>query len=204
MRWCVLPSHSPRETLIVFAAESPIAHPGVAFAFEIAFTVLMGLAAVLDVRQRRIPNWIVVLIFVLGTLTLMMGIGIRAGAIRVIEGTSVGLLIWLPVWTIGKMGAGDVKFFAACAAWLGPRLALEASLVSAFLGGVLALVWVSRRAIEARGAIEAPRQLAGVSALGTGSPDDTEDTEVSRVTLPYGVAMAAGLTLTAWFPHLIH
>jgi prepilin peptidase CpaA len=203
MRWCVFPSHSLQENLIVFSAETPIAHPDVSFAFEIAFTVLMGIAAVLDARHRRIPNSIVVLIFSLGTLSLMMGIGLRAGAVRVIEGSSVGLLIWLPVWIIGKMGAGDVKFFAACAAWLGPRLALDASLISAFLGGVLALVWVSRRAIEARSAIEAPRQIAAVPAMGMGNPDDREDTEVSRVTLPYGVAMAVGLTLTAWFPHLI-
>jgi prepilin peptidase CpaA len=203
MGWCVLPSHSARVILLVFAAEAPIAHSSIAFAFGIAFTVLMGIAAVLDVRQRRIPNSIVVLILSLGTLYLMMGIGFRAGAIRVIEGSTVGLLIWLPVWIIGKMGAGDVKFFAAGAAWLGPRLALNASLISAFLGGVLALVWVCRRAVEARGAIGAPRQIAAVPALGTGSPDDSTDAAVSRVTLPYGVAMAVGLTLTAWFPHLI-
>jgi prepilin peptidase CpaA len=203
MRWCALPSHSPQENLIVFSAKAPIAHPGVIFAFEIGFTVLMGIAAVLDARHRRIPNSIVVLIFSLGTLSLMMGIGLRAGVVRVIEGSSVGLLIWLPVWIFGKMGAGDVKFFAACAAWIGPRLALDAALISAFLGGVLALVWVSRRALEARGAIEGPRQIATVPIIGIGSPDDREDAEVSRVTLPYGVAMAAGLTLTAWFPHLI-
>ena len=117
MGWCVLPSHSPRVILLVFAAEAPIAHSSIAFAFGIAFTVLMGIAAALDVRHRRIPNSIVVLILSLGTLYLMMGLGFRAGAVRVIEGSTVGLLIWLPVWIIGKMGAGDVKFFAASAAW---------------------------------------------------------------------------------------
>jgi prepilin peptidase CpaA len=203
MRWCVPPSHSPQEGLLVFAADTWIVHSSIAFAFGIAFTVLVSIAAVLDVRHRRIPNSVVVLIFSLGTLYLTMGIGLRAGAVRVVEGISVGLLIWLPVWIIGKMGAGDVKFFAASAAWLGPRLALDASLISAFLGGVLALVWVCRSALEARGAIESPRQVAAVPACGTLVPEDREDTEVSRVTLPYGVAMAVGLTLTAWFPHLI-
>jgi prepilin peptidase CpaA len=203
MRWCVLPSRSPQEILIVFAAETPIAHPGVTFAFAVAFSVLMGIAAISDVRHRRIPNWIVVLILMLGTLCLTMAFGLRAGAVRVIEGSIVGLVIWLPVWILGKMGAGDVKFFAASAAWLGPRLALDASLISAFLGGVLALVWVSRRALEARGAIEAPRQISSVPTLGTARRVDSADAEVSRVTLPYGVAMAVGLALTAWFPHLV-
>jgi prepilin peptidase CpaA len=201
MRWCVLPSHLPQEGLLVFAADTLIAHPS--FAFGIAFTVLLSIAAVLDVRHRRIPNSIVVLIFSLGALYLTMGMGPRAGALRVIEGFTVGLLIWLPVWIMGKMGAGDVKFFAAGAASLGPRLALDASLISAFLGGVLALVWVCWRTVAARGVIEAPRQIASVNAVGTRGPDDSEDAEVNRVSLPYGVAMAVGLSLTTWFPHLI-
>jgi len=203
MGWCVLSSHSLREILIVFAADAPIAHPGIAFAFGIVFTALMSIAAVSDVRRRRITNAIVVLILSLGTLYLIVGLGFRAGVLRLAEGSAVGLLIWLPVWMIGKMGAGDVKFFAASAAWLGPRLALDASLISAFLGGVLALVWVVRRVVEANGAMEPPRQSVGAPVIRMSSRDENEDAVVSRVSLPYGVAMAVGLTLNAWFPHLL-
>ena len=96
-----------------------------------------------------------------------------------------------------------MKFFAASAAWLGPRLALDASLISAFLGGVLALVWVVRRVVEANGAMEPPRQSVGAPVIRMSSRDENEDAVVSRVSLPYGVAMAVGLTLTAWFPHLL-
>ena len=105
MGWCVLSSHSLREILIVFAADAPIAHPGIAFAFGIVFTALMSIAAVSDVRRRRITNAIVVLILSLGTLYLIVGLGFRAGVLRLAEGSAVGLLIWLPVWMIGKMGA---------------------------------------------------------------------------------------------------
>ena len=187
----------------MIAAETAIAQPGVSLAFGIAFTVLMGVAAASDIRHRRIPNSIVVLIFSLGALFLTMCIGVRPGAIQLLEGGGTGLLVWLPLWIVGKMGAGDVKFFAASAAWLGPRLALDASLTSALLGGVLALVWMFRRAVEARGEIEVPHQIASCAAVGPRTSDGRQDAEISRITLPYGVAMAAGLTVTAWYPHLI-
>jgi len=109
---------------------------------------------------------------------------LRQAAITVLEGAATGLVVWLPFWVLGMLGAGDVKFFAAAAAWLGPRLALYAALLSALLGAVLALGWlfarVNRR--EPDGAA-APKRLD---------------------TIPYGVAMAAGLAINAWFPHLFH
>jgi len=89
------------------------------------------------------------------------------------------------------MGAGDVKFFAAAAAWLGPRGTLSAALVTALLGGVLGIGWVLARKLarnDAGGAntIAAPGERAGERA--------------STVTLPYGVAMALGLGVAAWIP----
>jgi Flp pilus assembly protein protease CpaA len=102
------------------------------------------------------------------------------------------------------LGAGDVKFFAAAAAWLGPRLALEAALTSAVFGGVIALVWLLSRAWPSN----AKAQIPGVAADST--RDNCEkvggerDATQRSVSLPYGVAMAAGLAITAWFPHLFH
>jgi len=176
----------------MIAAETGFAHSGRDAALLIAFTVLMGIAAASDVRSRRIPNSIVVLIFALGALFLMKGMGVSAGSAQLLEGAGTGLIVWIPMWLIGKLGAGDVKFFAAGAAWLGPHLALNASVTSALLGGALALVFMGRRKVATPDRMEilAPRVAPA-------------EGEVSRETLPYGVAMAAGLTLTAWFPHLI-
>jgi len=102
----------------------------------------------------------------------------------VLEGAATGLVVWLPFWALGMLGAGDVKFFAAAAAWLGPRLALYAALLSALLGAMLALGWLFARAY---------RHEPGSSAA------------LQRVdTIPYGVAMAAGLAINAWYPHLFH
>jgi prepilin peptidase CpaA len=131
----------------------------------------------------------------------MVAMGARAGAVQVLEGAATGLLIWFPVWMIGKIGAGDVKFFAASAAWLGPRLALDAALSSALAGGILALVWVFRR-VAVRGEVHAPERTSAWTITKIAGLDGSPDTAVIRVTLPYGLAMAAGLTFTAWFSHI--
>ena len=52
---------------------------------------------------------------------------------------------------LGVLGAGDVKLFAAGAAWLGPAGVWPATTYAALAGGVLALGWVvlgRRRPLE--------------------------------------------------------
>jgi Flp pilus assembly protein protease CpaA len=98
-----------------------------------------------------------------------------------------------------------VKFFAAASAWLGPRLALDAALVSAALGGALALLWLLRRGTWGSTAMP-ERSGIGLAPRGDspGAGGDELDARERTIMLPYGVAMAAGLAVTAWFPHLIH
>jgi prepilin peptidase CpaA len=180
------------------------ARSGIGLAFGITFTLLLVAAAGMDVRYRRISNVLVLAIFVLGALFAALSEGPRDAALRVLEGVGTGLAVWLPLWALGKLGAGDVKFFAAACAWLGPWLALEAALASAMLGGALALSWLLWRA--------ASKSAVSLDFSGPGAPVDDERDGLGRIldarelssTLPYGVAMAAGLAITAWFPHLMY
>ena len=103
------------------------ARSGVDLAFAVSFIVLMVAAATLDVECRRIPNALVLAILLIGVLFALYG-RTRDGTLRVLEGAGMGLGVWIPFWALGMIGAGDVKFFAAASAWLGPRLALDAAL----------------------------------------------------------------------------
>jgi prepilin peptidase CpaA len=171
--------------------------------FGAAFTVLMVVAARVDVRSRRIPNVLALVTFVLGVAFATLLVGPRDGAVRVLGGAGTGMALWFPFWVLGMLGGGDVKFFAAASAWLGPRLALEAALVSAAVGGVLALWWLLRR-----GGRTAMPERASVGLAprcdSRGAGGDELDAMERIIMLPYGVAMATGLVVTAWFPHLIH
>ena len=165
----------------------------------VTFTVLVGMAAGTDLRYRRIPNSLAFTILVVGSVFAVLTVGAAEAIPRVLEGCAAGFVLWFPFWALRMLGAGDVKFFTAAAAWLGPWLALEATLLSALLGGVIALLSLLPRARLVLGGTVAGGPSTECEKVGAG-----RDTFKGSNSLPYGVAMAAGLAITAWFPHLIY
>lgn len=102
-----------------------------------------------DVRARRIPNQLVLW----GTLaglalqaSVTPGAGLFAepfgalGLLRGAYGLGLGLLLLLPMYALGAMGAGDVKLMAMVGAFLGPEEIVGAALFSMMAGGVLAVL----------------------------------------------------------------
>ena len=93
-------------------------------------------AAMVDLRSRRIPN---VLTFgaaaaariVAGMMSGPSALAMSGG------GWLLGLALWLPIYALGGMGAGDVKLLAALGAWLGPAAVLYVALYAAVAGGLL-------------------------------------------------------------------
>ena len=110
-------------------------------------TVVAGataVAAVVDVKTRRVPNWLTFGVAALGiTMAAVRLDGV--GVVGALEGLGVGLLIMLPGHVIGKTGAGDVKLLAAVGTLLGPASIAMAFLYSAIAGGALAVFVAIRR-----------------------------------------------------------
>jgi len=165
-----------------------------------AFTSFVVYACVSDLRTRRIPNELVLLLAITG-LAYSTGIGtLSQGLLRGVAGLLTGLLIWLPFWLLGWLGAGDVKFFAGAAAWLGPSGALEAGAIGAVIGAVLTVAWLGwergvRVAVEkSLIAMIHPRILTSASV----------NSRDSHSLVPYGIALAAGVLVVSWFPALLH
>ena len=163
----------------------------------IAFLALsLGLAAavVIDVRTRRIPNWLTGAIAGAG-----FGLAFGGGGVTPWEaflGLAAGLVLMLPGHVIGATGAGDVKLMAAIGAFLGPGLVFRAFLYSAVAGGVLALVVAVRRGLLADTVMTTTQLVTSPSvareAVAAGG------TRNNRVA--YGPAIAAG-TLIALLVH---
>ncbi len=103
-----------------------------------------SLAAVIDLRTRRIPNLLT------GSLAVI-GIGLAAAQLGTVGlgGALVGFLLgfafMLPGNVFGATGAGDVKLFAAAGALLGPATTVRAFFFTAIAGGVIALFVALRR-----------------------------------------------------------
>lgn len=177
---------------------SPFSESVYGLAAGICFVFALFMASVTDLRSRRIPNRLVVVLGLLGVLYSVIAVETPVGIARALLSCAIGFMLWIPFYALRMLGAGDVKLFAAASCWLAPSQVFSAALVSAFAGGLLSVVGLVlahglglttfRIAHLARD----PRLLATPLAVPAG-----------RRTLPYGIAMAVGLALIAWFPRLL-
>jgi prepilin peptidase CpaA len=108
-------------------------------------------AAVYDVRYRRIPNWLTVLGVVVG-LALNAWLRQQAGPIPWWPGLKFGLIgmgvafgVYFFLYAMHAMGAGDVKLMAAVGAMVGWQDWFAIFLITALIGGVMALILVTAR-----------------------------------------------------------
>src|SRR6476646_2522394 len=108
---------------------------------KIALIAVVASAAFYDVRTRKIPNW-------LNLSGLVLGLGLNTlllhahGIMVALLGLGLSLLIYIPLYLIRGMGAGDVKLMAAVGSIAGPQNWLVIFVVTALLGGLVALVVV--------------------------------------------------------------
>jgi prepilin peptidase CpaA len=107
-----------------------------------------ALGAAIDIRSRRVPNWLTLGITVAGlalAATHVSGLSLPGA----LAGMALGLAVMLPGHMIGATGAGDVKLLAALGTMLGPKAIVLAFVYSAIAGGVLAvLVALQRRRFD--------------------------------------------------------
>ena len=110
----------------------------------IVISVVLVVAAVIDGYKLKVPNWITFPLVISGWIASGLLFG-WSGLGWSLVGTVVGLLLLLPAYAIGGMGAGDVKLMAGVGAWLWGMVTFYAFCVSALVGGVIAIAMVLSR-----------------------------------------------------------
>ena len=150
-----------------------------------------GASAVVDLRTRRVPNWL--------TLTITgVGISLAAGHLTTVSiaaalgGFVVGLLLMMPGHMIGATGAGDVKLFAALGSLLGPSRIGVAFVYTAILGGALAVMVAMYR-----GRLEATLQETATLVLTGGSNVAEIERPTADNRFAYAPAIALGALVSA-------
>lgn len=169
---------------------------------NVALLVVLFLASAFDIARRRIPNRLLAA-GLLTALALHLASGQPSSLLSTyLAGFAVGMLMFLPLYLMAAMAAGDVKLMATVGAFLGPSLAFQSSLATYCAGGLLALAIVlckrrSRSAFANAGALLHPLllRLSGVRL----APDATPVASVGG--MPYAVAISAGTTLVMWLRH---
>lgn len=129
----------------------------VAFLFLI---VLLFSAAHFDLKERRIPNQ-VILIGLAGVATLA-----ASGGLPTLGAAALGLIVTLalfsPIYFLGWLGGGDIKLIALVGGFFGVEQILPVVLFITLAGGALSLIYVS---LSRLGLVD-PRVPYAVAVLG--------------------------------------
>ena len=155
---------------------------------------LLGIAVVSDLRHHRIPNLLIVLGLVLGLAAQAYSSGVT-GVGNGLLGMLIGFGIFLPMYALGGMAAGDVKLMAMVGTFLSPHDALWAALFSLIAGGLCGflMVFVRGQVQQTFGRYWLMLRARAYFAPGTD--------EVAGKPFPYSLAILLGtLTSVFWLP----
>jgi prepilin peptidase CpaA len=162
-------------------------------------SVTLVIAAVIDGLRLKVPNWITAPMILSGLVysawaTQAAGGSWLQGLVVGLLGAGVGLLLLLPAYAIGGMGAGDVKLLAGIGAWMHAGVTLEAFAVSALVGAVLAIVLVIYHNTWTRHRTQFWQILQEIVTIR--NPDYLSMIAAERkprmLLLPYGIPIAIG------------
>jgi prepilin peptidase CpaA len=163
---------------------------------QILLAALVISAAVFDFRTRRIPNWLCAAGFLCGfafQIVLFRWTGARDAAL----GAGLALLIYVPLFALRAVGGGDVKLMAAVGSIGGPQSWIAIFLITAILGGAIALVMITVKGRVARTMRNVGILLSELAHLR--APHRVEqELDVSSgqgLRLPHGCTIAAGTML---------
>ena len=158
---------------------------------------LVAMAAVTDVRARRIPNWLTLTVALSGLGQSVTPWGVTTPAVS-IYGLLAGFAITFLLYSVGGRGAGDVKLTAGIGAWLGPTPVLIVLAAAAIVSLVVA---VGRSAARGRlGALLRNTGLMLISLLNVRRLGAQRVIETGRYAgsidrpMPYTVSMLVATT----------
>ena len=162
-------------------------------AFQILLVLLALTAALFDFRQKRVPNWLTFSGVLLG-LAVNSFLFELPGLWLALQGLGLALLIYLPIYLLRGMGAGDVKLMAAIGAILGPANWLGVLVLTSLFGALFGLIVIARQARMSRTLFNVGLILASLrqrQAPYHANPElDVRDNRA--VSLPHAVAIACG------------
>src|SRR5437016_13890574 len=102
--------------------------------------VVLVTAAVIDIRSRRIPNWVSLPFLMAGIIVSGYREGL-AGVAQSMAGIGLAVAVLGILCYLRGMGMGDLKLCAAIGAWIGPGQLGFALVMTFIAGAVIGVVW---------------------------------------------------------------
>jgi prepilin peptidase CpaA len=157
----------------------------VGYDFAALVALYIALAAVLDYRTKKIPNWLTVPSAVLG-LAFNAFAPHGLGPVAALVGFAVGFGLLLLPWILGGGGMGDVKMLAALGAWMGPMLLLISFGLAAVLAAAGAAIVIATSTMTTGIVATQDRYIRA----GAGANASANQPRKMRRVLPFAVPVA--------------
>lgn len=106
--------------------------------------LLLSAAVIIDQRERRIPNSLILAGLIIG-LSWNIAVSGFAGAAFALKGLLAGIALLFIPFALKGMGAGDVKLLGMVGAFKGALFAFSTFIAMALWGGLIAVVLLIKR-----------------------------------------------------------
>jgi prepilin peptidase CpaA len=170
---------------------------------DLALIAVITGAGVHDLAVRRIPNRLLLAGLACAALLHLLSPHPLSLLSTGLAGLATGLLLFLPLYLLRGMAAGDVKLMATVGAFTGPMLAVEIALASFIVGGLMSLVLIIAKGKGGQALANLRALLRPMFMRAIGVPLVNEPMRHASVGgMPYGLAIAAGTFAMLWFRHM--
>lgn len=156
--------------------------------------IVLTIASVVDLYQRRIPNLVSLPTVILAPFIYYMIAGLD-GVLFSLGGLAFGFLLFLFPYLMGGLGAGDVKLLAAVGSVLGVRFTAYALLFIALAGGGMALGVVLYRRTFRKTLLNIFGSLMVMGVFHDASIEKVAKKDLMQDGIPFAVAILCGVCL---------
>lgn len=158
----------------------------------VVLVVTLAIAAWTDYQEWRIPNR---LLAPSAAVALMLSTFLPGGQgiILSLLGATAGVFIFLPLYLLKGMGAGDIKLMGVVGLYVGPDLTLDIALLTALIGGVWVIALLNHEFSTGRSKAIFASILRNHSDKKNSRQKNLQN---KSLLIPYGVVIAIG-TLVA-------
>lgn len=173
-------------------------------ALEVILICLVAQAALTDLAMRKIPNVLILSGLLLALILHLLSGPPWAPLSQWLAGAVAGFFLFLPLYLLRGMAAGDVKLMAMVGAFTGPLGSLQVAALSYLIGGMMALLLLlcsGRWRQSARNLAQICRPLL-LRLLGMPLLPVPLAPAASVGGIPYGVAIALGTAAVVAARHL--
>lgn len=128
---------------------------------SLILSIALGWTMLVDIRERIIPNWVVLLTLALAPamwgasgLTIWPDIALR------LLGALLSFALFAAIFTTGKMGGGDVKLITALSLWFAPKDLIWFLILMSLIGGAISLAMLISARLRQRPTPDVPYGVA--------------------------------------------